>query len=741
MIIVHEQDLLFHLNNDQVSYVFRVMEDTGILENLYYGSTISDYENFDWLLEREIRPGNNLVSGKLLTSLEHIKQEMPVYGTTDFRYPALEVTYPDGDSISHFRYQGYKVFKGKEVVKPLPATFGEADQVQVLEVFLKDDYSGLHLTLRYAIYRGLPVITRQAILQNKGQQDYLLKHLASLNVDLPNEQYDWLHLDGAWARENHLSREKIHRGVQQVSSTRGASSHVHNPFLAICQPQTTESQGKVYGFSLIYSGNFQAQIELDNYDYLRIQLGINPFQFQWQLRSGETFVSPEAVAVFSSHGLNGMSQAFHNLFRRHLIRSSWKDVPRPVLLNSWEAAYFDFDEKKILDIAGASKELGVELFVLDDGWFGSRNSDKGSLGNWTENCEKLPRGLASLARDIKAMGLQFGLWFEPEMVSDDTLLYQAHPDWIIGHPKKNISQGRNQYVLDFGNPKVVDAIYDQVDKILQEVPIDYLKLDMNRYISEAYSSELSPVQQGEVAHRYILGVYALYDRLANAYPHILIESCAGGGARFDAGMLYYSPQIWTSDNTDAVERLVIQAGTSMVYPLSSMGSHVSAVPNHQIARITSLDMRKNVAFFGVFGYELNPLALTQEEKGQIRQQIKEYKVYQELIMQGDFYRLETNDTNRIAWMVVSPDQSEALVGYYQILAQPNQTYQRLRLRGLKEDTCYQVIEGNTESQRYGCDLESIGLLLNQNYLGRESEYWSRETPGDFSSRLVYLKRV
>lgn len=741
MIQVHDQELLFHLKNDQVSYVFRVMEDTGILENLYYGASISDYENFDWLLEREIRPGNNLVAGKLLTSLEHIKQEMPVYGTTDFRYPALEVTYPDGDSISHFRYQGYKVSEGKEVVKPLPGTFGKEDQVQVLEVFLKDDYSGLHLTLRYAIYRDLPVITRQTILRNEDQQSYLLKHLASLNLDLPNEEYDWLHLDGAWARENHLSREKIHRGVQQVSSTRGASSHVHNPFLAICQPHATESQGVAYGFSLIYSGNFRTQLELDNYNCLRVQLGINPFQFQWQLRPGETFFSPEAVMVFSSQGLTGMSQTFHHLFRQHLIRSSWKDAPRPVLLNSWEATYFDFDERKILEIARTSKDLGVDLFVLDDGWFGSRNSDKGSLGNWTESREKLPNGLAILAKKIKAMGLQFGLWFEPEMVSDDTPLYQAHPDWIIGHPQKNISQGRNQYVLDFGNPKVVDAIYAQMEAILQEVPIDYLKLDMNRYISEAYSSKLSSSQQGEVMHRYILGVYDLYDRLTRTYPQLLIESCAGGGARFDAGMLYYSPQIWTSDDTDAVERLAIQAGTSMLYPLSSMGSHVSAVPNHQVARVTSLNMRKNVAFFGMLGYELNPLELTVEEKEQIRQQIKEYKAYQELIMQGDFYRLETNDSNQVAWMVVRSDQSEALVGYYQILAQPNPTYQRLKLRGLNKDGCYRVFENATESQRYGRDLAHVGLLLNENYLGRESEYWSREMPGDFSSKIVYLKQI
>ena len=363
MIFINEERLEFHLKNERISYIFRVMEETGVMEQLYYGAAINHYPSFDWLLEREIRPGNNLVDGKLLTSMEHIKQEIPVFGTTDFRYPAIEVVYPDGDCISHFRFHGYEVSEGKSVLGELPGTFGDEDEVEVLKIYLKDDYSGLILTLIYNLYKQQPVLTRQVCIENTDKVSYTIKHLASLNVDLPNENYDWLHLDGAWARETHLSRESIHKGVQFISSTRGASSHVHNPFLAICEPTATESSGRVYGFNLIYSGNFRGQIELDNYQTPRIQLGINPFQFAWQLAAGETFITPEAVMVFSSKGLTGMSQIFHKFYRQHLIRSSWKNKQRPVLLNSWEATYFDFDQKKILEIAEASKDLGVELFV------------------------------------------------------------------------------------------------------------------------------------------------------------------------------------------------------------------------------------------------------------------------------------------------------------------------------------------------------------------------------------------
>lgn len=741
MILINEEELSFHLTNGKVSYVFRVMERTGILEQLYCGPAISDYESFTFLIEREIRPGNNLYMGSSLMSLEHIKQEYPVFGTTDFRYPALEIQYPTGDLISHFRYVGYRIEKGKTVTGALPGTFGNEEDVETLIVCLKDDYADLELELHYAIYANYPIITRQQKIINKDTQTVSIKRFASFILDLPNENYDWVHLDGAWARENHLSRSSIQKGIQNISSTRGHSSHMHNPFFAVCSPQTCENSGLVYGFSLIYSGSFLAQIESDNYNTLRIQMGINPFQFDWRLHPGQLFESPEAVLVVSQSGFNGMSQVFHDFYKEHLIRSSWKNKKRPVLLNSWEAMYFDFNQEKILEVAEEASKLGIELFVLDDGWFGKRNSDTGSLGNWTENREKIPDGLANLAKVIKEKGMLFGLWFEPEMVSDDTDLFKEHPDWIIGNPEKNISHGRNQFVLDFGNPEVVEAIYNQMAHLLSTVPIDYIKLDMNRYISESFSSHLSSKQQGEVNHRYILGVYSLYEKLNQAFPDVLIESCAGGGARFDPGMLYYSPQIWTSDDTDAVERLGIQWGTSMVYPLSTMSAHVSAVPNHQVARVTSLDMRKAVAMFGVFGYELNPLALTEEEKEAVKAQIKEYHTYQELIQNGIFYRLDLMDKNHVGWMVVNKERTEALVGYYTILAKPNPPYERLKLVGLKADATYQISGADGESIRFGRDLESIGIILGKNYIGRENEYWSREMPGDFYGKIYHLQEI
>ena len=688
MILINEEELSFHLTNGKVSYVFRVMERTGILEQLYCGPAISDYKSFTILIEREIRPGNNLYMETSLMSLEHIKQEYPVFGTTDFRYPALEIQYPTGDLISHFRYTGYRIEKGKTVTGALPGTFGNEEDVETLIVCLKDDYADLELELHYAIYVNYPIITRQQKIINKDNQTVSIKRFASFSLDLPNENYDWVHLDGAWARENHLSRSSIQEGIQNVSSTRGHSSHVHTPFLAICSPEVTEDSGQVYGCSLIYSGSFLAQIESDNYNTLRIQMGINPFQFDWQLHPGQLLESPQAVLVVSQSGFNGMSQVFHDFYKEHLIRSSWKNKKRSVLLNSWEAMYFDFNQERILEVAEEASKLGIELFVLDDGWFGKQNSDTGSLGNWTENKEKLPDGLAHLAKAIKEKGMLFGLWFEPEMVSDDTDLFKEHLDWVIG------------------NPEVVEAIYSQMAHLLSTVTIDYIKLDMNRYISESFSSHLPSKQQSEVNHRYILGVYSLYEKLNQAFPDVLIESCTGGEAH-----------------------------------LSTMSAHVSAVPNHQVARVTSLDMRKDVAMFGVFGYELNPLALTEEIKEAVKAQIKEYHAYQELIQNGIFYRLDLTDKNHVGWLVVNKERTEALVGYYMILAQPNPIYERLKLVGLNPDKAYHILGKDKDEVRYGRDLTSIGIVLGKNYIGRENEYWSREMLGDFNGKFYYLQQI
>src|SRR5699024_10804683 len=427
--------------------------------------------------------------------------------------------------------------------------------------------------------------------------------------------------------------------VQAVYSLRGCSSHNYNPFLALKREETTEGNGEVYGFSLVYSGNFLAQADVDTYDTTRVTMGIHPDTFSWNLKPGETFQTPEAVMVYSDHGLNGMSQAYHTLYRSRLARGFWRDRERPVLINNWEATYFDFDEDKILEIVKTAKELGVELFVLDDGWFGKRNDDTSSLGDWYPNLEKLPDGITGVARRVEEMGLKFGLWFEPEMTNKESRLYREHPDWILSVPGRKVSVGRNQYVLDFSREEVVNAIFEQMKKVLTEAPISYIKWDMNRSMSEVYSAGAGAKDQGKVMHKYILGVYRLYDMLTKEFPEILFESCASGGARFDPGLLYYAPQCWTSDDTDAVERCKIQYGTSFVYPVSSMGAHVSAVPNHQLLRNTSLETRANVAYFGTFGYELDPNRLTEEEKEEVKAQITFMKQYRHLIQYGTFYRL------------------------------------------------------------------------------------------------------
>lgn len=739
MIYFNKETLEFHLSNDKISYIFRVMEETGVMEQLYFGASIDVYDCYDFLIERESKPGNNQSEGSQITNLDDIKQEIPVYGTTDFRQPALEVVYPNGDRISHFAYHNHEIRRGKARLKGLPSTFGKEEEVEILAVFLKDRYSELIVELRYAIYNDFPIITRQNIITNHGSQTHQLESFLSLNLDLPNEDYEWLHLHGAWAREAQLSRDKLVTGTQQINSTRGASSHMHNPFLTLCLPETTENQGRAYGFSLIYSGNFLAQIQLDTYNIARIQLGINPFQFSWELAENASFTTPEAVMVYSEQGLNGMSQTFHEFYKTHLINQKWAHQKRPVLINNWEATYFDFDEEKILTIANKAKDLGIDLFVLDDGWFGTRDTDNGSLGNWTPDLRKLPNGIRGLANKIVDLGLQFGLWFEPEMVSVDTPLFAAHPDWRIGNPDKHISHGRNQFVLDFSRSEVVDNIFEQIDKVLSSAPITYIKWDMNRYISESYSAALDKQNQGELFHRYILGVYDLYEKILEKFPDLLIESCAGGGGRFDPALLYYAPQAWASDDTDAVERLRIQYGTSMVYPLSSIGSHVSEVPNHQVGRLTSLSMRANVAMFGTFGYELDITNFSEAESAEIRTQIMTFKGYQKLIHDGVFYRLKNpNDGNECAWMVVSKDQKEALVGWYQVLAKPNPAYQRLRLVGLSPDKNYGVSEGGTEALRQGKDLMSVGLLLGENLIGRPENEQGRSIFGDFGSRLFYL---
>ncbi len=735
-IFYHESSGTFHLQNDFISYIIKRLPN-GQLGQLYFGKAICDRESFDHLVEMNHRPMTAYVfEGNKKFSLDHIKQEYPSYGTTDFRHPAVEIVQPNGSRITDFVYVSHTISAGKPKLENLPATYTEQDdEAQTITFLLHDGLLDVDLELNYTLFADKPALARSARFINKGSLDLHLTHAMSLSLDLPDCDYEFVHFSGAWSRERHMKVRKLEMGIQSVESTRGTSSHNHNPFVVLKRPETTEFSGEAIGFSLVYSGNFLAQAEVDTWGTTRLTMGINPFQFDWKLTPGESFQTPEAVMVYSTTGLNGMSQVYHKLYQKRLARGYWRDRPRPILINNWEATYFDFTEDKLVTIAEAAKNDGVELFVLDDGWFGARCNDFAGLGDWVANTDRLARGITGLAERIDALGMKFGLWFEPEMVNMDSDLFRAHPDWRICTPNRRVSHGRNQYVLDYSRKEVVDYIYGMMAKILSEAKVSYIKWDMNRCITEAFSAALPADQQGELFHRYILGVYDLYDRLTTNFPQVLFESCASGGGRFDPGLLYYAPQGWASDDSDAIERLKIQYGTSMCYPISSIGAHVSVVPNHQVFRVTPIATRANVAHFGTFGYELDLNKLTEEERKQVREQIKFMKKYREVIQFGTFYRLISpfDNANFTAWMVVSEDQKTALVGYYKILNEVNGPYHRVKLCGLNPDMQYTV---DGDASHYGDELMNLGLLTTDGAAGELTPEDRKSV--DFDSRIFAL---
>ncbi|WP_238918260.1 alpha-galactosidase [Clostridium sp. YIM B02555] len=727
----------FHLYNDNISYIARIIAGIEQVENVYYGKRLTHRESFKHIMERELRPSCNMFKGSHTTSLEHIKQDYPSYGTTDYRYPAHTIISKNGSRISNYKYVEHNIYCGKNKLKGLPATYVEDNsEAETLEIILFDEGLNSKLILSYTIYKDIDAICRNTKITNEGSNEFYIDNAMSMSIDLPDSNFEFIHTSGAWARECHLKNRKLTEGIQGIHSLRGASSHIHNPFMILKRPETTEENGEVYGFSLVYSGNFLGQVEVDSYGISRVMMGINPYEFKWKLDSKEEFQTPECVMVYTGDGLNAMSQTYHKLYRTRLARGIWRDKERPILVNNWEATYFDFDEERILSIVRTAKDLGIELFVLDDGWFGRRNDDTSSLGDWFVNKEKLPNGIAGLSKKVEEMGLKFGLWFEPEMVCKDTKLFKEHPEWTIQTPNRNMSHGRNQFILDFSRDEVIEHVFNLMDNIIGNSKISYIKWDMNRYITEPYSLELEADRQGEVFHRYILGVYKLAEKIIAKYPNILIESCAGGGARFDPGMLYYAPQTWASDDTDAIERLKIQYGTSMIYPLSAIGSHVSAVPNHQVGRFTPLNTRANVAYFGTFGYELNLNTLSDEEKEIVKEQVEFVKNNKSLFQKGDFYRiLNPFERNETSWMVVSEDKSRAIVGYYQALCIPNEKYNRIKLQGLDSNKLYSI-EGR-EGTYYGDELMNLGIILSKDYTDNSNEYWSRKRE-DFMSQLFVL---
>ena len=736
-IAVNQAGDTFHLYNQEISYIMKVLPNRQ-LGQIYFGKRIRIPEDCSYFLETSSRPMSSCVfDTDNRFSMEHIRQEYGVFGTSDYRMPATEVLQENGSRISEFCFQEYRIQAGKPKLPGLPATYVEnEEEAETLVIRLADRVTGLELELFYTIFAAGGILARSARFVNQGEQALHLQSAMSLCLDLPDSGYDMIQFSGAWARERYPKTRRLEQGIQSVGSIRGNSSHNHNPFMILKRPTADEFQGEAIGFSLIYSGNFLAQVEVDTYDTARVLLGIHPHCFDWKLDPSEEFQTPEAVMVYTDQGLNHLSQTFHRLYQKRLARGYWRDRVRPILINNWEATYFDFTEDKLVEIAEKARECGVELFVLDDGWFGKRCGEQAGLGDWVANPDRLKNGITGLAQRIEDLGMKFGLWFEPEMVNKDSDLYREHPDWIIQTPGRRNSHGRYQYVLDFSRKEVVDRIYEMMDKILSEAKVSYIKWDMNRSITECYSAALPPDRQGEVYHRYILGVYDLYERLTSKFPQILFESCASGGGRFDPGMLYYAPQCWTSDDSDAVERIKIQYGTSYCYPVSSMGTHVSVVPNHQINRITPLDTRANVAYFGTFGYELDLNTLTADEQEEVKGQIAFMKQYRQLFQFGTFYRLQSPfEHNTLAWMVVSDDRKEAIVGWYRVLNGVNLPYGRLRLQGLSEDLPYRV---NGESSiHYGSELMNAGLITTDASSGQAQG--DEEMCRDFESRLYILK--
>lgn len=738
-IIYNEKTREFHLYNQEISYIIKIL-DNDQPGQLYYGKRLTHREDFSHLFEYAMRDMSPYAfEGNSTFSLENIKQEYPTFGCGDMRFPAYEIERENGSHVVEFVYKEHKIYNGKPKLEGLPATYVESDdEAQTLELVLEDTSINTRIVLLYTIYEAFPVIARSVRFECDSDEKITLLSAMSACVDLPDKDYEMIDLAGVWARERHVRRHKLDYGIQSIYSMRGCSSYQFNPFLALARENADEFQGQVYGFSLVYSGNFLAQTEVDNYDTARVLMGIHPNGFKWTLGKGESFQTPEMVMVYSEAGLNGMSQTFHKLYRTRLARGTWRDKVRPILINSWEAFYFDFDAPKLLGLADAATDLGMELFVLDDGWFGKRDDSTSSLGDWYPNEEKLKGTLKELAEKINAKGLKFGLWIEPEMTNKDSDLYRAHPDWLLAEQGKRICHSRTQYVLDFSKKEVREYIGDMLENLLAEVPVSYIKWDMNRTFSEVFSNGNDREYQGKVCHKYILGVYELYERLTSRFPHVLFESCASGGARFDPGMLYYAPQGWTSDDTDAIERLKIQYGTSMVYPVSCMGSHVSASPNHQTNRVTPIETRADVAYFGTFGYELDLLKLDEEDKAEIRRQIAFMKEKRDLIQKGTFYRLKSPfEGNETAWMIVSEDQKKALVGYYRVMQPVNVGFKRLKLKGLKEDTCYKV--SGYAYDCYGDELMQVGMILSDSASG----VWKKgvNDKGDFQAEVFEIVAV
>lgn len=716
---------VFELDTDNTSYRIGIADDEGFVGHIYYGRKIRSQQCGQFLRtwEGPFVPSTN--NRERCSFLDTFPTEYSGNGIGDYRESCIAVKTITGSRTTDLMYESYDIIDGKPELEGLPASFAGDEMVQTLILHMLDKGDGLEVDLLYSVFECEDVITRSVKVRNNGDKDIRLTKVYSACIDMDDEDFEMLTLHGSWARERQMERRSIAYGKQSVSSLRGESSHQDHPFMAWMTKGSNQASGDVYGMHFVYSGNFIAQIEKSQFDSIRAVMGIHSEGFEWLLTPGDEFVAPEVVLTYSHNGIGQMSRNLHDFYREHLIRSKYLHQKRPVLINNWEATYFDFDTDKLLAIAKSAAEHGIEMLVMDDGWFGHRNDDTTSLGDWFVNENKIKGGLKHLVDEVNKLGLKFGIWMEPEMISPDSELYRKHPDWAFSVPERTATLSRNQYVLDLSRKEVRDYVYECVYKVISSANIEYVKWDMNRQLTDIGSMEFTGDRQGELAHRYVLGVYELQERLVRDFPDLLLENCSGGGARFDPGMLYYSPQIWCSDDTDAIERLSIQEGTELIYPLSTIGAHVSDCPNHTVGRTTPFMTRAHVALAGTFGYELDITKISDEERMVIPEQVALYHKYNDLVREGDYYRIASYRENGLydCWMVVAKDKSEALVTYVQVLGKPNVHSRKIKLLGLDEAADYRL---DGTDKVYGGDLlMNAGLLIEK-------------MCGDYMSRLYHF---
>ncbi len=711
----------------------------GFLGHAYYGKKLPD-EDVSYLMHIFESPNTPDKNEKdRLSFYDCFPFEYPTHGIGDYRESALRIEDADGHTANKLTYKSHEIFKGKKKLPGLPATFGNDDDTMTLEITLWDKEAGIEVVLSYSVFADNDAIARSAKVRNLSGRTVKLTKAMSSSLDMDNRDFERICLYGSWGREKTIDRSVVAYGRQSMSSRRGISSAQQHPFTCLLEKNADYNRGEVYGQDLVYSGNFRTLTERSQFDSVRLMTGINPEDFTWTLENNREFQTPEALLVYSVEGLGGMSRNFHDLYRQHLIRGHYRDKKRPILINNWEATYFNFDEKKLIDIADCASKLGIEMLVMDDGWFGNRFDDNRALGDWDVNEDKLHGGLKYLVDEVNKRGMKFGIWFEPEMICPDSDLHRAHPDWAIHIEGRQAGLARNQMVLDYTRDDVTDYIYNKVASVLRSANIEYVKWDMNRPLSDLGSAVLPKERMGEFFHRYTLGVYRLQERLINDFPKLLLENCSSGGGRFDAGMLYYSPQIWASDDTDAVERLKIQEGNELIYPLSAMGAHVSDCPNHCVGRTTPFRTRGHVALSGTFGYELDVTRISEEDRKMIPEQVKMYHKFNDIVRLGDYYRLASYSANGLfdAWMSVKKDKTEALVTAVNVMKRPNVKSRNVKLLGLAADKKYRLLnedgteytscmEEKDDTRTYsGETLMNAGIRIN-------------ETWGDFQSILLHI---